>query len=97
MTETPEALTAPAIVVPEGFPGSEAEAIALAVAGAAQSIVEERDTWRMRAATLYGVLRYLVDQYPQTSFAGPGVAMEAALAALEEYAEPMGVKPEPTT
>lgn len=90
-------LTDPCIAVPEGFTGNAAEAVALAVAGAVAALEQERNQWRERAAKLYGGLATLVEQYPQTSFAGPGHALESAQATLLELAEAvLGTDPKPT-
>lgn len=72
-------VTEPCIAVPEGFQGSEAEAIALAVAGAIQAIALERDSWRSYLLSTKARLRALVEAYPQTSFAASESAKEDAM------------------
>lgn len=81
-------ITEPCIAVPAGFLGSDAEAVALAVAGAVQAIVLERDSWRSYCASTRRYLQELADMYPRTSFAGPETALEGAkewLAYIGQY------------
>ena len=84
----------PVVVVPDGFAGSAAEAIALAVAGAIQAIADERDNFQGCALTLYEALAELTKVYPRTSFAGPESALERALEALRLSAGHLGLEPE---
>lgn len=84
----------PAIVIPPDADLTEAEAIGLAVAGAVQSIVEERLGWQFLARDAHDALRLLLDNYPATSFAGPETAREKAAAVLDELAQALGIKPE---
>lgn len=84
-------VTEPCIAVPEGFQGSAAEAIALAVAGAVQAIAEEGATLRGHLEGTKARLAALVAAYPQTSFAASESAKEEAvawLAWLEEQDQP---------
>ncbi len=71
-------ITGPSIVVQEGFQGTEAEAIALAVAGAIQDIGNQRDSAQSLLETTVAKLRALVRAYPQTSFAASEAAREDA-------------------
>jgi hypothetical protein len=88
-------ITEPCIAVPEGFAGSDAEAVALAVAGAVQAIALERDSWRSHARTTYDNLARVVETYPQTGFAASESALEAARDWLAYLGEALGIEPKP--
>lgn len=78
-------ITEPCIAVPAEFPGTEAEAVALAVAGAVASIVTRAQEAEARAEELEKALSALVDAYPRTSFAGPEAYLEEAVALLARH------------
>lgn len=78
-------ITEPCIAVPPEFAGTEAEAVALAVAGAVASIVTRAQEAEARADELEKALRALVDSYPRTSFAGPEAFLEEAVALLAQH------------
>lgn len=82
----PVPITEPCLAVPSDWTGSDAEAIGLAVAGAVGGIALERDQARAEVRQVRDILKMLADQYPQTSWAGANVALDAArdyLAATE--------------
>lgn len=78
-------ITEPCIAVPAEFPGTEAEAIALAVAGAVASLVSRAEKAEVWAADLESALRALVDTYPRTSFASSEAYLEEAVALLAQH------------
>lgn len=88
----PLPVTEPCIAVPEGFQGTEAEAVALAVAGAIQAISGERDLAQAHLEGTAARLSALASAYPRTSFAASEAALEEAVAWLSF----LGQKPEPT-
>lgn len=82
MTDTPpeEAPTLPAdpcIFVPENFPGTEAEAVALAVAGVVADIAHQRD---LAVAALADLWR----NFPKTSWAQDSHTAQRGADALTE-------------
>lgn len=91
----PATLTDPCIVVPEGFKGTEAEAIALAVAGAVQAIADDGNLAQAHLEETVAKLSALVAAYPRTSFAASEAALEEATAWLAFLGEQS--KPEPPT
>lgn len=86
-------ITEPCLAVPADWEGTEAEAIGLAIAGAVQHIVQERDAAKAKAAQLrgdrddaLGALELLVERTPEGTFAASNVALDNARATLARLA-----------
>lgn len=73
-----QTITEPCIATPPDWEGTDAEAVGLAVAGAVADLARQKDFAEQHAAKSWRILKDLVAAFPQTSFAGSNVALEAA-------------------
>jgi hypothetical protein len=86
-------ITEPVVAVPADFLGTDAEAIALAVAGAVAAIALERDDVRRELEAAADALEALVAAYPETGWAHATAAKEDAQALLARLRPPPEPKP----
>lgn len=94
-------VTAPCVAVPEGYDGTEAEAIGLAAAGAVQAIADQRDLWRALVEEAVHALALVIGAFPDTGWAAATDAKEQGLAVHQKLAKalwgPEAREPEPGT
>jgi hypothetical protein len=75
----PAKLSGPAIAVPEGWTGTDAEAVGLAVAGAVGGVIKERDEAKAMAEEAVTTLGQLLSVWPETSWASSESEKAAAM------------------
>lgn len=68
----------PMIAVPDGFQGTDAEAVGLAVAGALAGLEKERNALRVAAEEAVGTLGALLAVFPETGWAQSEIQRERA-------------------